>query len=120
MSMTDQVSTKGWSWGVAEFSSDSMIMKDSEGLEILSVAANDVQQAVSLGKGEFVVEFQQDYTRDKSDEYLVEMRFQIPDENVLTMVKDKMVEISGVSAGGESIALVDEVPFMIPRGHHDI
>ena len=120
MQVEEETSTKGWNWGVVDFSDSALIVKDADDKQMFSIPAQEVAQAVSLGKGEFVLEFQQDDTRNKEEEYLVEMRFHVPDENVLAFVKDKVTELSGAGAGGESIALIEEVPLVIPRGHHDI
>ena len=112
-------SVSGYTWGSAALSDSHFQVLDGSGNATMSVPISEVSQTSANGK-ELVMEFHQDNTRDREDEYITELRFHVPDENVMNELRDGIVSKTGGSGAGEALCRIPDVPLVLPRGHHDL
>ncbi|OEH77787.1 structure specific recognition protein [Cyclospora cayetanensis] len=143
---TKNVAHLGWHWG--DVSMDGNNLKVSvEGCPAFEVNAQDIVQVTTPSKNDLAIELLQDDTRDQAEDLLLEIRLFQPatgDEETnshLQSLKEasatsfrlfcsllpecavfsKLVKKSGVAETKmESIALLNDVPLLVPRGRYEI
>lgn len=112
-------SLKGWTWGRVELDDSSLSVKDVESRSLVHVSAGDVSQATIQGKSDLALEFIQE-AADKEDEYLTELRFFVPNEDLLNQLKEDISKRASGSVGGEKVCSLEGLPLVLPRGHFDL
>ena len=115
----ETTSMKGWTWGKAELEDSSLIVRDAEGSLLIQVAPADVSQATIQGKSDLALEFVQE-AADKEDECLAELRLFIPNEELLTQLKEDISKRASGAVGGEKVCSLENLPLVLPRGHFDL
>lgn len=112
-------STKGWSFGDVQLVGETLKMT-TDGERVFELPLSDVAQAMRTGKNEMALEFHLDDTAAKTDECLVEMRFQMPSELEVVQLQESISAKANTSSFmGESIVFFEELPFIVPRGRYD-
>ena len=112
-------SVKGWTWGRCEMGDSNLDMIDAEGRTVLSVAPGDVSQATIQGKSDLALEFMPE-AAEKEDECLAELRFFVPNDDLLNHLKEEISKRGSGGVGGEKVCSLVDVPLVLPRGHFDI
>lgn len=116
----------GWHWGDVSMEGNNLNVSVA-GCPAFEVNAQDIVQVTTPSKNDLAIELVQDDTRDQSEDLLLEIRFFQPatgDEDAdshLQSLKEKLVKKSGVAETKmESIALLNDVPLLVPRGRYEI
>ncbi|KAL8436575.1 hypothetical protein ACSSS7_001607 [Eimeria intestinalis] len=98
-----------------------------DGCPAFEVNAQDIVQVTTPSKNDLAIELVQDDTRDQAEDLLLEIRLFQPatgDEETdshLQNLKEILVKKSGVAETKmESIALLNDVPLLVPRGRYEI
>jgi structure-specific recognition protein 1 len=117
--VADNQSIKGWTWGKVNMDDTSLSVTDAEGHTLVKVIPADVSQVTIQGKSDLALEFVQE-AADKEDEYLTELRFFVPNEELLTQLKEDMSKRVSGAVGGEKVCSLDNLPLVLPRGHFDL
>lgn len=119
-----ELSVKGWNWGSAEFSNQTMAFNIDK-KTAFEIPLRDVSQAVA-GKNEVTIEFHQ---AEEAKVFLCEMRFHIPNKaedqvDGVDPVEDFhqkiMQNAEVIQATGDAIVTFDEVACLTPRGRYSI
>jgi len=123
------VATEGWSWGDWRLSAEDdfqIMINNKLGAE---VPLSDLSQVTVMGKTDLNIELMEDDTAKPGDDILNEVRFYIPGVSLPTAgglseqpaerLRDEIQKLAGVSATGEVIAHVPDLPVVAPRGRHD-
>lgn len=112
------VSAKGWTWGRVDLT-ETLAVVDNEGKSVLQVVPGDVSQATIQGKSDLALEFLQE-AAEREDECLTEIRLFVPNEDLLTSLKDEISKRASGAVGGEKVCSLDSIPLVLPRGHFDL
>jgi structure-specific recognition protein 1 len=116
--VAEKASLKGWTWGKVDLG-ETLSIVDAEGNQVAQVVPGDVSQATIQGKSDLALEFIQE-AADKEDECLTEIRFFIPNEDLLNRLKDDISKRASSGVGGEKVCSLENVPLVLPRGHFDL
>jgi len=116
--MTVSESIKGWTWGKADLG-ETLDITDSEGKSLVSIAPGDVSQATIQGKSDLALEFVPE-SADKEDECVAEIRFFVPNDDLLNQLKDEITKRGSGGAGGDKVVSLQDIPLVLPRGHFDL
>lgn len=111
------VSAKGWTWGKIDLE-ETLAVVDSEGKTVVQVLPGDVSQATIQGKSDLALELIQE-AAEREDECLTEIRFFVPNETLLTSLKEEISKRASGAVGGERVCSLENVPLVLPRGHFD-
>ncbi|EAN31481.2 Structure-specific recognition protein (SSRP1) family protein [Theileria parva strain Muguga] len=122
----DEVSCTGWHWGTYEFDNTTFRLRinNNSGLDI---DAQSIIQATIPSKTDLAIELKNVNTLNNSDE-LVEIRFCLPNkldpednEIQLEDLKQTFLVKSGLDEmKSEKIALLMDIPLIVPRGRYEI
>ncbi|UKK02445.2 structure-specific recognition protein 1 [Theileria orientalis] len=122
----DEVAGSGWHWGTYEFENATFRLRinNSSGIEI---DTKSIAQATIPSKTDLAIEFKTNSTVFNSDD-LVEIRFCVPGktdpedaEIQLEDLKQTFLMKSGLDEmKSEKIALLMDVPLIVPRGRYEI
>ncbi|KAL8445493.1 hypothetical protein Emed_005574 [Eimeria media] len=116
----------GWHWGDVSMDGNNLNVS-VDGCPAFEVNAHDIVQVTTPSKNDLAIELVQDDTRDQAEDLLLEIRLFQPatgDEETdshLQNLKEILVKKSGVAETKmESIALLNDVPLLVPRGRYEI
>ncbi|PHJ20159.1 structure specific recognition protein [Cystoisospora suis] len=121
-----QQAHRGWHWGNVQMDGNNLRFTVG-GLPGLDLHAQEIAQVTTPSKNDLAIELIQDDTRDQAEDQLLEIRFYQPftgdedAEGALQQLKQKLVKKSGVAETKmDSIALLNDVPLLVPRGRYEI
>ncbi|KAL8272315.1 hypothetical protein Esti_003769 [Eimeria stiedai] len=116
----------GWHWGDVSMDGNNLNVS-VDGCPAFEVNAQDIVQVTTPSKNDLAIELVQDDTRDQAEDLLLEIRLFQPatgdeeTDNHLQNLKEILVKKSGVAETKmESIALLNDVPLLVPRGRYEI
>ncbi|CDJ60363.1 structure specific recognition protein I, putative [Eimeria maxima] len=116
----------GWHWGDVSMDGNNLNVSVN-GCPAFEVNAQDIVQVTTPSKNDLAIELVQDDTRDQTEDMLLEIRLFQPaagddeTDSHLQSLKEKLVKKSGVAETKmESIALLNDVPLLVPRGRYEI
>lgn len=122
----DEVAHTGWHWGTYEFDNNTFKLRIGEKMGI-NIDAKNVSQVTTPAKTDLAVEFKPPSTIGNGDE-LMEIRFCIPnkpdaEDNELQLedLKQTFLLKAGLDElKSETVALLTDVPLIVPRGRYEI
>ncbi|KAK1933488.1 putative structure specific recognition protein [Babesia divergens] len=122
----DEVAHTGWHWGTYDFDNNTFKLRIDEKSGI-NIDAKSVSQVTTPAKSDLAVEFKQSATHKTGDE-LVEIRFYIPNkpdsedsELQLEDLKQTFLLKAGLDElKSDTVALLTDVPLIVPRGRYEI
>ncbi|CDJ49471.1 structure specific recognition protein I, putative [Eimeria brunetti] len=116
----------GWHWGDVSMDGNNLNVSVN-GCPAFEVNAQDIAQVTTPSRNDLAIELVQDDTRDQTEDLLLEIRLFQPatgddeSDSHLQSLKEKLVKKSGVAETKmESIALLNDVPLLVPRGRYEI
>lgn len=115
------LSIKGWNWGLAKFTANSLEFEVS-GQNAFDIPLGNVSHSIT-GKNEVTLEFHQN---DDAAVSLMELRFHIPadsnpeTDSVQEFYNNVVSKADIIQATGESLTIFQEVQCLTPRGRYDI
>lgn len=117
------VSTDGWSWGEWELDGNHAFRVTAGGKLSMEIPIGDLSQVHNPGKGDVSLELQDDPTAGTEAEVLHEIRFFVPPnpgaEMMAEGLKDELQLRAGLTATGDALVRVADVPVVAPRGKYD-
>ncbi|KEP66234.1 UNVERIFIED_CONTAM: transcriptional elongation factor FACT80 [Hammondia hammondi] len=121
-----QQAYRGWHWGDVKMEGNNLQLT-VDGCAAFDIHAQEIAQVTTPSKNDLAIELIQDDTRDQQEDQLLEVRFYQPfagdddAEGPLQQLKQKLVKKSGVAETKmDSVALLNDVPLLVPRGRYEI
>eukprot|EP00033_Pygsuia_biforma_P002819 GCRY01003113.1.p1 GENE.GCRY01003113.1~~GCRY01003113.1.p1 ORF type:complete len:518 (+),score=117.36 GCRY01003113.1:130-1683(+) len=114
-----EISARGWNWGDISLK-EKGIQFSSGNDEAFQIPFSSISQSVFQNKTEVSVEFHQDDSAEKDAANLVELRFFIPNHLECKSIHNDIVNNAEISATGESIVILSEMPCITPRGRYEM
>lgn len=116
------VSTDGWSWGEWELDGNHALRVMAGGKLGMEIPIGDLSQVHNPGKGDVTLELQDEHTPLEA-EVLHEIRLFVPPtpgaEMTAEGLKDELQLRAGLTATGDALVRVADVPVVAPRGKYD-
>jgi structure-specific recognition protein 1 len=110
----------GWNFGQVRIVGETILFETGSETAF-ELPISDIAQVTRSGRNELALEFHLDDTAAKTDECLVEMRFQAPsEEEAAALHAEISARVGPASFAGESLAFFEELPFIVPRGRYDL
>ncbi|KAK1444941.1 fact complex subunit ssrp1 [Babesia gibsoni] len=124
--LKDEVAHTGWHWGTYDFDNNTFKLRIGEKMAI-NIDAKSVSQVTIPAKTDLAVEFKPPATPTTADE-LMEIRFCMPNkqdsedsELQLEDLKQTFLLKAGLDElKSDTVALLTDVPLIVPRGRYEI